>query len=50
MPNWCENSVTISGDEKKVKAFIKFVKSKQSKFDFNKIYLMSRKLTLGNGQ
>ena len=44
MPNWCENNVTISGDEKKVKAFIKFVTSKQSKFDFNKIYPMPKEL------
>ena len=44
MPNWCQNNVTISGDEKKVKAFIKFVKSKQSKFDFNKIYPMPKEL------
>ncbi len=44
MPNWCENDVTISGDEKKVKAFIKFVSSKQSKFDFNKIYPMPKEL------
>ena len=40
MPNWCQNEITISGDEKKVKEFIKFVSSKKSKFDFNKIYPM----------
>ena len=44
MPNWCQNNVTISGDEKKVKAFVKFVSSKQSKFDFNKIYPMPKEL------
>ena len=44
MPNWCANNVTISGDEKKVKAFVKFVSSKQSKFDFNKIYPMPKEL------
>ena len=44
MPNWCENNVTISGDEKKVKEFIKFVSSKKSKFDFNKIYPMPKEL------
>ena len=44
MPNWCQNEVTVSGDEKKVKEFIKFVSSKKSKFDFNKIYPMPKEL------
>ena len=44
MPNWCQNEITISGDEKKVKEFIKFVSSKKSKFDFNKIYPMPKEL------
>jgi len=44
MPNWCQNQVTVSGDEKKVKEFIKFVSSKKSKFDFNKIYPMPKEL------
>tara|TARA_R100000742_G_C4270560_1_gene89281 strand:+ start:124 stop:609 length:486 start_codon:yes stop_codon:yes gene_type:complete len=44
MPNWCENEVTISGDKKEVKKFIKFVKSKKSAFDFNKIYPMPKEL------
>lgn len=44
MPNWCQNEITVSGDEKKVKEFIKFVSSKKSKFDFNKIYPMPKEL------
>ena len=44
MPNWCQNEITISGDEKEVKEFIKFVSSKESKFDFNKIYPMPKEL------
>ena len=37
MPNWCENEIRVSGDTKKVKAFMKFVKSKDQDFDFEKV-------------
>ena len=38
MPNICRNEVSIySRDERPLKAFMDFVKSEDSDFDFNKI-------------
>ena len=38
MPNICENEVSIySEDENQIRSFMKFVKSKDCDFDFNKI-------------
>ena len=44
MPNWCQNEVSIFGDEKEIKKFIKYIKSDESDFDFNKIYPMPKEL------
>jgi hypothetical protein len=37
MPNWITNILTINADEKMVEKILSEVKSKESKFDFNKI-------------
>jgi hypothetical protein len=44
MPNWCQNEVSIFGDKKEIKKFIKYIKSDESDFDFNKIYPMPKEL------
>ena len=44
MPNWCQNEVSIFGDKKEIKKFIKYIKSDKSDFDFNKIYPMPKEL------
>ena len=37
MPNWCENTVIVTGPEDEIKRFIDFVRSEESDFDFNRI-------------
>lgn len=37
MTNWCSNEITIEGDPAELKKLVRFVKSKESDFDFNKI-------------
>lgn len=37
MPNWCENDLTVRGDEKELQRFLEFVKTHTSDFDFNTI-------------
>lgn len=44
MPNWVSNSISISGKEKDLKQIVKYVKSKTSDFDFNKIIPMPKSL------
>ena len=37
MPNYCYNEITIEGNPAELKKQARFVKSKESDFDFNKI-------------
>jgi len=40
MPNWVQNEVRVTGEEKDLSAFLTFVSSKENDFDFNKISQM----------
>ena len=37
MPNYCYNEITIEGDTTELKKLLRYVKSRESEFDFNKI-------------
>jgi hypothetical protein len=49
MPNHITNIVTIYGDAERVKELFSFVKSEESKFDFNKIIPMPDSLNISSG-
>ena len=49
MPNWVRNVIEFSGDENKIAALKKFVKSKDSEFDFNNIIPMPKELNIESG-
>jgi len=44
MPNWCMNTVRVSGPKKELKKFIETVETPESKFDFNGIVPMPEAL------
>lgn len=44
MPNWVQNEVRVTGEEKDISAFLTFVGSKESDFDFNQIMPMPTEL------
>jgi len=44
MPNWCENSVRVSGEYKELLRFIDFVKSEEEHFSFQAINPMPEEL------
>ena len=37
MPNWCNNIVTIEGEEAEIDRLVEFMKSEHGEFDFNKL-------------
>jgi len=49
MPNWVYNKVHFYGEQKEIDKLKKFVKSKESVFDFNKIIPMPEELNLESG-
>ena len=44
MPNWCMNSVKVSGEREDINAFKDLVTSEDCAFDFNKIIPMPKEL------
>ena len=49
MPNWVRNKVRFSGDKARINALKRFVKGKETEFDFNKIVPMPDELNIGAG-
>lgn len=44
MPNWCDNTVIVTGPDDEIKRFVDFVRSEESDFDFNRIAPMPEEL------
>lgn len=48
MPNWVQNSISLSGDERDIETVLSLVKSEESEFDFDKIIPMPKELNISS--
>lgn len=49
MPNWVQNEIVFSGEEKDIKKVLELIKSEESDFDFNKLIPMPKTLNIPSG-